>query len=316
MLHNPAVMRRPANRLAWTVAALALSVERFAGAEEPQPGSPKQECLIASELGQNERDEGKYRAARQDFLTCARDLCPRVVHELCAKWLRELDESAPSVIVDAKDGRGNDLADVRVTFDGAPLAAALNGRPLEVDAGEHVLRFERDGSEPVEQRLVLRAGERARIVGVTLVPTVATIPGEIPLVVGRELASRSPEPAVSPRYVAAGALGGVALVAAGIGAYFVIQTNRNGDQAAGLRRDLSPYACTHETSPTCRSLSDKVHAQHQDQAIATTLFVGTGVLSVGALASWFLWPDRRPRTSAWIVPMREGVAVEVAASFR
>src|SRR6266480_355332 len=78
------------------------------------PVSSKQACASASEQGETERDEGKYRAARQSFLTCARETCPKIIAQTCMKWLTEIEESGPRVVLVAKDEQGTDLTQVHV----------------------------------------------------------------------------------------------------------------------------------------------------------------------------------------------------------
>lgn len=75
----------------------------------------------------------------------------------------------PTLILSAEDEEGHDVVDVQVTLDGAPLAARLDGKAVEVDPGEHVLRFERAGSDPVELPLVVREGEKLRRVSTRIV---------------------------------------------------------------------------------------------------------------------------------------------------
>jgi hypothetical protein len=128
---------------------------------------PKQECVSAADEGQTARDDGKYRKARELFITCSRSICPSVVLKSCAQWLREVDQDAPTVVLGAKDDGGNDLSTVKVTFDGQPIADQLDGKPIQVDLGEHTLRFEHEGAPPVEQHIVFRAGEKNRAVVVT-----------------------------------------------------------------------------------------------------------------------------------------------------
>jgi hypothetical protein len=279
----------------------------------------KKECLVASEQGQNQRDDGRYRAARESFLSCARDVCPRVITQSCTRWLRELDQDAPTVVLGAKDGQGSDLTDVKVSFDGSPFAAVLDGKPIEADAGEHVLRFERDGSAPVEQKLVLRAGEKARVVTVTLpsvngpAPTPEAAPPPAP-----EEAPRPPEPLLSAHHVTAAALAVAALGAAGTGVFFLMQSNQDGDGAATLRGGLAPNACAHGTTPACQTLNDKVNSQHQEMTIATALFAGAGALAAGAIVTWLVWPQSSgppPQATGWLVPTQGGATLHLGGSF-
>jgi hypothetical protein len=276
------------------------------------------ECIQASDRGQSQRDEGKYRAARTAFLQCSRDVCPQLVLKSCARWLRELDEAAPTIVPGAKDEQGNDVADASVTFDGEPLASHLDGRPVEVDSGEHVLKFERAGTTPVEQRLILRAGEKARVVTVTLraVHDDSAGPpdgGDHPPPPPPPL----PEPLMSPRHIVSGGLGLGAVGALGAGIAFVVQGNQKGQRAANMRGGLPSNACTGVSTPMCQSLSDAVQAQHSDANVAAGLFVGAGVLAAGAVAAWLFWPrrDTAPASpSVGVAALPQGGALYVAGS--
>jgi hypothetical protein len=121
-------------------------------------------CLAASESAQDLRDDGHYRRAREALTTCARDLCPAVVRRDCAQWLAELDENGPTVVFGAADAGGNQITAVRVSFDGETVSTAIDGRPVPLDPGSHVVRFEAAGWLPIEQRVVLRPGDKNRVV--------------------------------------------------------------------------------------------------------------------------------------------------------
>jgi hypothetical protein len=278
----------------------------------------KQECLAASEQGQNQRDDGLYRAARGSFVECSRDVCPKVIAQSCTRWLREIDQDAPTVVLGAKDSHGNDLTDVAVSFDGKPFATVLDGKPIEADAGEHVLRFERDGSVPAEQKLVLRAGEKARVVTVTLRSLDAPVGEAGPATHAAPEAEPVPESTFSARHVTAGALALGAVAAAGTGLVLTVLSNQDKSDAASLRANLSSDACTHASSPTCQSLSDKVTSQHQDMNIAASLFAGAGVLAVGAVVTWLVWPEPgppRPPVTGSIAPVEGGAVLHVMGGF-
>ena len=314
---------------AWIFVSVALPSARAAESTK----DPKQVCLDASERGQNERDEGTYRAARESFLACARPSCPRVVLDSCTQWLRELEESAPTLVLGAKDEHGNDLTDVRALFDGNRFADVLDGKPLVADTGEHVLRFERDGYESVEQRLVVRAGERARLITVTMVPVPPPAPpvAPPPPSAGTELTETPPAPEKptstelfhSPRFWTTAGLGVGAVVAVGLGAVFeaLAQTaNSDATRILGTLGNL-PTACDNPTPANlsnCNTLGDKVDAHTRDINAATGFFVGAGVLAAGAVATWVLWPTPQPSTpqaSAWLAPTPGGATMGVSGTF-
>jgi len=118
------------------------------------------QCVAAADLAQQNRDEGKYRLARENMLACSRDTCPQAVRKDCAVWLSELDASAPTLVFTAKMGEG-DVANMRVMMDDVVLAEKIDGKPIAVDPGEHKFTFEREGR--TEQRmLVVQAGQKNR----------------------------------------------------------------------------------------------------------------------------------------------------------
>lgn len=240
------------------------------------------------------------------------------VHEVA----EQLDDSAPSIVLGAHDEQGNDLTEVNVTFDDVPLASVLDGKPIEVDSGEHVLRFERSGSPAIQQKLVLRAGEKARGVTVTLGSNAAPPASGPPTVDGTTIRSPDgspPEPVLSPRHVTAVSFAVGALAAAGTGVYFIARSDQDRGTAANMRSGLATNSCTHSASATCQALSDTVDAQHREATVSGWLFAGAGALVAAAAVSWFVWPA--PATtplvrSAWMAPIPGGAAAGVGGSFR
>jgi hypothetical protein len=270
-------------------------------------------CLQGSDQGQVDRDAGKYRAARVAFAQCAQEACPPAVKKVCTQWLRELDGTAPTVVLGARDEQGSDVADVTVTLDGEPFTTKLDGRPIEVDSGEHLLRFERPGSTPVEQKIIFRAGEKARVVNVVL-RSAAAAQGTSPEGPSEETEPTppEPEPLASPRHLTAAGLLVAGLGAAGVGVYFAVRAGQDGQNASNMRAGLPTNACVGASTPSCQSLSDTVQSQHAETNAATVLFVGGGVLAAGAIATWLLWPTSSTATgptSSWIVPVDRGAVL-------
>jgi hypothetical protein len=299
-------------RRVW-IACTALAFAIPGAPRAARADDPVAECIAASEKGQTERDAGKYRAARADFAQCARDVCPRVVTKACNTWVHDLDATAPTLVLGARDEQGHDLEDVTVTFDGEPFATRLDGSPIEVDGGPHVLRFERAGCVPVEQRIVLRAGEKARVVTVTLASEASTIPAPAP----PPPVELAPEPLLSARHVTSATLMLGALGAAGTGLAFALQANQQSQNASRERGGLPPNACAQTSSAFCASLSQTVDSQHADTNLATALFVGAGALAVASIATWWLWPSRTEvsqPTTGGVMPVRQGAVVFLQAS--
>src|ERR1700733_10632931 len=137
------------------VAAVAFAGNAFA--------DDKQDCIAASEAGQDQKLRGSLRGAREQLLICARDVCPAIVRQDCTQWLTEIIAALPSVVVGARDWKGHDLVDVTVSVDGVVVASKLDGKPIAVDPGVHTFRYESaSGTEPVEEHMVIRQGERNR----------------------------------------------------------------------------------------------------------------------------------------------------------
>jgi hypothetical protein len=108
-------------------------------------------CIAAAEHAQPLRASGHLLEARAALMT----------------WLTEVGKEIPTVVVRAKNAAGEDIADVKILADGAPLKSSLDGLPVPLDPGSHVLRFESPGRAPLEQTVILSQGER-RALALTL----------------------------------------------------------------------------------------------------------------------------------------------------
>jgi hypothetical protein len=272
--------------------AAAVALSFTAASSAVQAADTKAECIAAADQGQSLRDDGKYNRARESFAKCARDVCPKVVTQSCNRWLHETDDAMPTVVLGAKDEAGQDVTNAQVTIDGAPLAESLDGKPQPVDPGQHVFRFTRPGSDPEEASVVLRAGEKNRVVGVTLKPPAVAVAEPPPAAVAEHA------PVVSARNVTALSmlvLGGAVI---GGGAYFLAQSGSQSSTAASLRGGMPSNACTEApTSTPCQQLGSAVDAQHSDATVGTAMLIGGGVLVVGAVVGWVIWPKAAPPTT-------------------
>lgn len=126
-----------------------------------------QACAQAYEQAQVNRNAGKLIQAQEDLRVCVRDVCPDFVRADCGQWLSEVSVELPSVIFAAVGPKGNDLIDVKVSVDGELITESLDGRALDLDPGLHQIVFEYDGTR-IEQRLVVRQGEKNRLIRVEI----------------------------------------------------------------------------------------------------------------------------------------------------
>jgi hypothetical protein len=271
----------------------------------------KEVCLTAADQGQSLRDDGKYSVAREQFLTCSRSVCPKLVHDQCTDWLHQLDESMPTVVFGVKDEHGSDMSAVRILVDGKPFATSLDGKPVPMDPGTHDIRFERDDpSQSVSVHVVLRAGEKDR--EVTAAFPAADGQPDKSSDGSSSHAGESPQ-ASSPfwngRSITSLSLLGAGAVGVGLGVVFGLQSQSEARSADGIRNDVGSGGCRpngNPANPRCTTLSDTRDAQNRDAVLNIVFYVGGGALAAGAVAAWLLWPkaEAEPKASAaWIAPM-------------
>jgi hypothetical protein len=138
-----------------------------APAAEPDKGGDRAVCAEAYRNAQTQRRSGSLRRARESLLLCVSDRCPAVIQPDCLRWLTEVEAAMPTVTFAAKGVDGKDVTDVRVSLDGQPLRSSLDGKAIAIDPGSHTLRFEHGAEVPVDQSLVVREGEKARVISVS-----------------------------------------------------------------------------------------------------------------------------------------------------
>lgn len=124
-------------------------------------------CTEAAEAGQRARAESKLRAAQTQFAVCQSQDCPSLVRQDCSKWAVEVTGLLPTIVIDARDATGRDLADVTVLVDREVLVATIDGKSVSIDPGPHVLTFEHAGSANVVQKVIIKEGMKGRIITVT-----------------------------------------------------------------------------------------------------------------------------------------------------
>jgi hypothetical protein len=128
------------------------------------------ECIAASEAGQSLRDQHALVEARDKLAMCGREVCPAPVRVDCIQLRAQVEAAIPSLVLRARDARGEDASQVKVFCDGAPFATQLDGKSLAVDPGPHTFRFEAAGLPPVERRIVVGEGEKNRLIVTEMAP--------------------------------------------------------------------------------------------------------------------------------------------------
>ncbi|MBL8611745.1 MAG: hypothetical protein JNL38_30660 [Myxococcales bacterium] len=233
----------------------------------------KAACLAASEKAQQLRNAGKLSAARAELTVCGRPECPAVVRQDCATWMNEIIASSPSVVFDAKDGKGKDLVDVRVFVDDKQVADQIDGKPIQLDPGQHVFRFESTGLPPVEERVVIKQGEKNRIVSASFRPAGADRPPPPPPAAPVEDSSGR-----TVMTVASIGLIGIGAVGLGVGAVLGLQAN-------STINDLKSTCGVTQTCP-----QGDVDAAERKRNLAIGAAVAGGAFVAGGVVLFLLRP--------------------------
>src|SRR5215472_16985302 len=138
------LLATPLQRVA-LVGFVAMAIPARAAADDTEA------CISASEHGQALAREHKLVAAREQFVACARDVCPAPILRDCAAKLATVEAGVATMVLVAQDYAGQTMTHVRVAMDGVPLATELDGKALEVDPGMHRFRFETTARAPVDR---------------------------------------------------------------------------------------------------------------------------------------------------------------------
>lgn len=165
------------------IAVLVAGLAGLAAAPCPALGAPtadaQKACLEAAEKGQQLRNAGKLISARERFLVCQSPTCPAIVREDCTKWIGEIADAIPTVVVSVHDERGLDVFDADVTVDGVKISVDTLGHAMPVDPGRHTFKATR-GEVTFEQLVLVTQGTKGRPIDLRLEPPKATEPPKDP----------------------------------------------------------------------------------------------------------------------------------------
>lgn len=251
----------------------------------------KKECAASYVEAQKMKAASSFKKAREQLIICAKDECLAAVKKDCVAWLDEVNASIPSIVIEAKGPDGKETFDVKVTLDGEVLTEKLDVNAIEVDPGTHKIVLEYAGEEPVEQELILRQGQKNKVVSVSFAKEKAPPPAPVD-----PQPDPDPEPDQKPAtgsppmlsYV----LGGVGLLALGGTAYFWLG-------ASGEESDLESSKC----EPNCAS-SD-VDSIKQKRLIGD-IALGVGVACLGAATYLWLAGSKTPKKETTALDLRVG----------
>jgi hypothetical protein len=123
-------------------------------------------CAAKHELAQVLRNAGKLVEAREALVACSQAACQTAVRADCVGWFDQVNDTIPTVVLSAKTG-SKDEVNARVAIDARTASLRTDGKPIELNPGVHVVRFENPPFDPIEQQILLVPGEKNRVVSVT-----------------------------------------------------------------------------------------------------------------------------------------------------
>jgi hypothetical protein len=263
-------------------------------------------CIAANESSIGLRSSHKLLQSREQSLACAADACPALLRDACKKRLEQINAAMPSIVFDAKDPAGNDVA-VTLTVDGRPTEGQ-QGAAIGLDPGEHSFVFTAAGQSPVEKSFILREGEKDRHESIVIGTAPAVPTGSQPAGTG----DGSPGPVPPPPPPAPGGASSwsgqrtIALVAGGVGLAGIAVGSVFGLMS---RSSWSSSQSECPSSANCPQHAQAVtdHDTASTQAtISTIAFAAGGVALAAGAVLWFTAPhaatEIAPRASLRLTP--------------
>jgi hypothetical protein len=183
--------------------------------------------------------------------------------------------------------------------------------PIDVQPGHHVVEVKMAHGEMKAAQVDAPPGQVTHVgFGPADGPTAAVAPAAVASAPtetqGADVTTERPPPSrsVSTAKIAMTvALGGAAVVAVGLGAYFGLQSRSNADTAQRYRDANGAGACANGMAPSyCGAWDSAVQAQNRDATASNVLYIGGGVFAASAIVTWLLWPRADRGTSAWVLP--------------
>jgi hypothetical protein len=279
--------------------AAFLAAVAATGAAHAQPNEDAtKSCVQAYESAQEDRKAERLLKARDELQACAAPSCPSIVQTDCTNWLGQVVDAVPAVVFSARKGT-EEVFDVSVSMDGKPIAAQLDGKPVEVDPGLHTFVFTHPGATPIEKKTIVASGGKSQLIAVSWAAPVSNV-GAAPLATA-EAPVEKYRPVPPLFYV----LGGTAVV--GFGTFAIV-----GLTAESTKSDLE------KCNPRCASASEV--SSLKTRFLVADIAVGVGAAAAaGALVAFIARPEvDKPQvgiSSFGLAPVADGAALQCAGWF-
>jgi hypothetical protein len=210
------------------------------------------------------------------------DANPRDVDVAREKFIPALEKITGRIAVVAPNGYS-------IAVDGEPAGVSPLAEPVDVLPGRHAVVALGPSGSTTAQVDVLAGQAVTSTLDTGPTPTASTSPSKPSA--APESAAEAPSPFA--RNVTMIALGGAAVASAVVGVVFAAKAGSDEDDAASIRSGISggTGACLGPgASPSCARLQSATDDQVHDRGISTGFFIGAGVLAVGAIVTYFVWP--------------------------
>lgn len=238
-------------------------------------------CTQAHAGGQREENAGRLKEALTYFEECAADAdCPLPIRNECTSLYSKVEARLPTLVFSVVDDTGNDVTDVRISSADTEIANGLDGRPIAINPGRHELRYELPGGQVITKGVVVRQGEKDRIVAVKLPRTefASSAPAQVSTEPTEPLATEPDKRFTVPL---------ASWVAYGVGAAALVSWGTFGLLGRGQEQDLV------DCSPTCDpSKRDDFDVMKRNYLIAD-ISLGVGAAAVVAGTVMLLTMGRR-----------------------
>lgn len=240
-------------------------------------------CAASHTDGQRAMKAGHLKAALDSFSACGSDQrCPGPVRRECVDLFGSVQSIVPTLVFAVSDHEGHDLTDVKVYSSGELLAQGLDGRPVPVDPGEQGFLFELPSGTFLTADVLVRQGEKNRIVAVRAGPAAAKTPtfASSP---ANELPKSSAQQGLDLKSMPVGfwVSSGIGVAALGVWGTFAL---------LGRAKEVDLSDCKPRCDPALRGEYDAMRRQY----IVADVSLGVGVAAVGA-ATGILIATRRRR---------------------